>query len=684
MGKEKRPIEVDDLYKIGAVEDPRISPDGRWVAYVRVTLDKMENGYKRNIWLSAVDGGEPRQLTRSGKDSQPRWSPDGRKLAFVSARGDRPQVYLLPVAEPGGEARALTDARTGAVTPDWSPDGQQIAYLSPSTAEERAKEDAGEKPEPPADKLAGKHQKERLEEEERKRLDPLFVWRVPYREGTSYLDGRYAQVYVIPVAEGLSEEESKPRRLTNMDTNYQPPRWSRDGKLIYTGRQRDVSQDEPFRDNVLVSLRVDDGTEQILTDDSHTCYSPLPSPDGHHIAFARIPREGGSLTESVTRLAVMPVGGGDVRDLNLELDRSLGSVDWAPDSEALIFSAGDNGIAPVYRVGVAGGVVETLLSGPFLAGSVNVGPDGGLAYVVNRADDPCELYYLSAGDPEPRQMTRFNRDFLDEVIVQPVQEMRFQSPSGVEIQGWYILPVGYEEGQKYPLALNIHGGPHVMWSSHEPTMFHEWQFHAAKGYVAFFCNPRGGDGYGEAFLRALHKAWGDVAFEDIMAGVDTLLQKGFVDEKRMAVTGGSYGGYMTAWVVGHTDRFAAAVSQRGVYNLISFYGTSDVPTLISSEFDAHPWEDHELLWKHSPLAYAHQIKTPLLIIHSENDFRVPIEQGEQLFAFVRRSGGTVEMVRYPRDGHELSRSGEPEHRVSRLTRMVEWFDRYCMPDANQE
>ena len=160
-----------------------------------------------------------------------------------------------------------------------------------------------------------------------------------------------------------------------------------------------------------------------------------------------------------------------------------------------------------------------------------------------------------------------------------------------------------------------------------------------------------------------------------MAGVDTLLEKGFVDEQRMAVTGGSYGGYMTAWVVGHTDRFAAAVSQRGVYNLISFYGTSDVPTLISSEFDVHPWEDHELLWKHSPLAYAHQIKTPLLIIHSENDFRVPIEQGEQLFAFVRRSGGTVELVRYPRDGHELSRSGEPEHRVSRLTRMVNWFDR---------
>lgn len=178
-------------------------------------------------------------------------------------------------------------------------------------------------------------------------------------------------------------------------------------------------------------------------------------------------------------------------------------------------------------------------------------------------------------------------------------------------------------------------------------------------------------------MKALHAAWGDVAYKDVMAGVDTLLQKGFVDESRMAVTGGSYGGYMTAWIVGHTDRFVSAVSQRGVYNLISFYGTSDIPSLISGEFDVEPWEDHEFLWKHSPVAYAHNIKTPLLLIHSENDFRVPIEQAEQLFAFVRRSGGTVKMLRFPRDGHELSRSGEPLHRVSRLKHMVAWFDTYC-------
>jgi dipeptidyl aminopeptidase/acylaminoacyl peptidase len=211
-------------------------------------------------------------------------------------------------------------------------------------------------------------------------------------------------------------------------------------------------------------------------------------------------------------------------------------------------------------------------------------------------------------------------------------------------------------------------------------MFHEWQSHAASGYVVFYCNPRGGDGYGEDFRQALHADWGKVAFDDIMSGVDVLLEKGFADKGRMAVTGGSYGGYMTAWIVGHTDRFVSAVTQRGVYNLISFYGTTDVPDLITSDFDVEVWEDPDLLWKHSPLAYAQNIKTPLLIIHSENDYRVPIEQAEQLFAFVRRNGGTVKMLRYPRDGHELSRSGEPEHRVSRLTEMIAWFDKYCKSD----
>jgi dipeptidyl aminopeptidase/acylaminoacyl peptidase len=678
---QKRPIAVDDLYNIVNAEDPRISPDGKWVAYVRVTVDKAGNDYNRTIWVCPVDGGQAVQLTRGGKDSQPRWSPDSTTLAFVSVRDDKPQIYLLPVGAPGGEARALTNMLNGAAAPRWSPDGRHIAFLSSMNADEREREDAGEEEESPRDKLEGKHRKERREEDEKKRHDPYVVWRIPYRAGTAFLGDRFAQIYVIPVAENLEKDEAKPRRLTNLDANYEAVEWSPDGQYLYTARTGDIHADEPWRSSGIYRIALGEGTEELLSDESFANYAPLPSPDGKWIAYGRRPRNVPGETEAIVRLSVMPSSGGEAVDLNMQLDRSVVAYDWSPDGSAIIFSAGDSGDGPIYRVTVGGGEVETMLSGMFETMELTVGPDGSVAYTASTPANPGELYRQSPGNTDIVQLTELNRKFLDEVLVQDVHEMRFRNPQGEELQGWYILPVGYEEGRKYPLALNIHGGPHFMWGPSARTMFHEWQFHAAQGYVVFFCNPRGSEGYGEAFLRALHAAWGDVAFMDIMSGVDELLAKGFVDEARMAITGGSYGGYMTAWVVGHTQRFAAAVSQRGVYNLASFYGTSDIPRLISSEFEVEPWENYELLWEHSPLAYAHRIKTPLLIIHAENDYRVPIEQAEQFFAFVRRSGGTVELVRYPRDGHEMSRSGEPEHRVSRLTRMVDWFDRYCKPEG---
>lgn len=402
---------------------------------------------------------------------------------------------------------------------------------------------------------------------------------------------------------------------------------------------------------------------------------PLVSPDGEWIAYVRIPVE--RMAETQNRLTVLPAAGGEPRDLTIEMDRAPNEYRWTPDSKVLIFTAASWGNVEIYRVDVASGEVEKIIAGQMETQYIDVGPEGGVAYVASTPLSPPELFWHGPGAGESTQLTEANTGFLEDVIVQETHEMRFTGPDGKQLQGWYILPVGYEEGQQAPLAFNIHGGPHVMWSPATRSMWHEWQFHAARGYVVFYINPRGAGGYGQEFLSDLHAAWGDVAFDDLMAGVDVLLEKGFVDEERMAVTGGSYGGYMTAWIVGHTDRFKSAVTQRGVYNLVSFYGTCDVPMLVSSEYDVEPWEDPDLLWEHSPLAYAQNVKTPLLIVHSENDFRVPIEQGEQLFAFVRRATDTpVKLLRYPRDGHELSRSGEPKHRISRLTEMIEWFDEY--------
>jgi dipeptidyl aminopeptidase/acylaminoacyl peptidase len=674
----RRPITAEDLYRISTVEDPRISPDGNWIAYVHVTLDKLENGYKRNVWLAPTGAGEPLQLTRGGQDSQPRWSPDSKMLAFVSARNKKSQVYLLRVGEPGGEARQLTHMPNGASSPAWSPDGTRIAFLAGVNAAERDREDRGEEDLAPTDKLDAEQREARKERDEQKRWDPRVVSRIPYRTGTSFLDDRFLQIYVTPVAEGLDGNEEKPRRLTSVDANHEQLQWTPDGQFILTGRMANPADDEPWRKNVLFRIRVDSGATEQLTDDTFASHNPTPSPDGRWIALTRLPGE--LLAERVTRLAVMPTSGGEPRDLNLELDRPVVDFRWEGDSNAILFNAQNRGNIEIYRVAPAGGQAQKIIAGAMHAEALDVGKDGSVAFTASTPLNPSELYYRPNGG-EARQVTQVNKNYLDEVIVQPTHELRFTSPGGQEIQGWYILPVGYEQGTTYPLAFNIHGGPHVMWGPSMRSMWHEWQFHAARGYVVFFCNPRGSNGYGESFARALHAAWGNVAFADLMSGIDTLLEKGFVDSKRMAVTGGSYGGYMTAWIVSHTDRFAAAVSQRGVYNLLTEFSTSDIPSFIEDELGVTAWQDPTALWQHSPLAHAHNIKTPLLIIHSENDFRVPIAEAEQLFTFVRRAGGTVQMVRYPRDGHEMTRSGEPEHRVSSLTHMIEWFDKYCRQEG---
>lgn len=676
MANNKRPITVDDLYNITTIEDPRISPDGQWIAYVHMTVDRFDNGYKRNLWLVPTVGGQPIQITRGDKDSQPRWSPDSTTLAFVSNRNKKAQIYLLRVTSPGGEVRQLTKMAQGAQNFAWSPDGTQIAFLSPSNAKERAREDRGEEPPDPADPLEARHREERDEQDETQRFDPRIIERIPYREGTAYRDGRHDQIYVI----SATDERAKPRRLTNVEADYDSPTWTADGQHILSARDPYPERDLPHWRTSLYRINVQTGDEEKLTGDGFADAAPLASPDGQWIAYLRAPEL--PLAESITRLTVLPAAGGEPRDLNMTLDRGVddGSIRWTADSGALVFTAGSEGNTEIYRVNITSGDVEKLVAGTFEATAIDLASDGGIAYAASTPANPSELMWWPANSSQSQQMTQANTEFLDSVIVQDVHELWFDSPSGTRLQGWYLLPVGYEEGKTYPLAFNIHGGPYAMWGASTRSMWHEWQFHAASGYAVFYSNPRGAAGYGEGFQKSLHAAWGDVAYPDLMAGVDAVIDLGFVDTARMAVTGGSYGGYMTAWIVGHTDRFAAAVTQRGVYNLISFYGATDIPQFLVEQYDARPTEDPTRLWQQSPIAYADNITTPLLIIHSENDFRVPITDADQLFSFIKLRGGTVKYIRFPRDGHELSRSGEPAHRVSRLQHMVDWFDQYCKPE----
>ncbi len=652
---EKRLITPEDLIHIHYLEDPQIHPTGLYTVYVQQKPSLAENTYHNNLFAVSLADGQLHQLTYSNRDSSPRWSPDGRRLAFISARGGTPQLYVLPFGEPGGEACAWTQHINGVSAPAWSPDGQQIAYLGRLNAAEREAEANGSAAAATA-------------EEKKKFFDPLIISRIPYRDGTTYHDDRHAQIYVIAAQPGAA-----PRRLTNADASYTQPIWSPDGRTLYTTRAAHPGADEYWRYANIFAIDVASGAEKALLPGEHTVYDLDISPDGVYLSFNRR-----SSTDTISQFefTLMHLPTGEMRVLNRDIDRPIGPYRWIA-ADTMIAAAATEGRSVLYRI-TTDGRADVWLDEEHHITGLSARHD---EVVISASThlNPGELLHYDA-QRRCRALTHANDAFLASVQVQPAEDLWFNSPYG-RIQGWIMLPPGYEKGRRYPLALNIHGGPQFMWGRHERTLWHEWQAHAAQGYVVFYCNPRGSEGYGNAFNHALQHNWGELVMEDIMAGVDAAIATGTVDPERMAITGGSFGGFATVWIIAHTQRFKAAVTQRGVYNLISFYSTTDIPTFAQTQFDLLPWENHEALWQKSPLAHSPNIQTPLLIIHSENDFRVSIEQAEQLFAWLHRMGKIVRMVRFPREGHELTRSGEPAHRIRSLQEMIDWWNAYIQPSA---
>lgn len=672
-------LTVDDLYELAWIENVSVSPDGRHVAFVQVSVDRIHNRYRRTIYLAPVAGGPPRRFSSGGRDRQPCWSPDGSRLAFVSAREDeREQIFVIRAD--GGEAQLLTAMPNGASDPAWSPDGTRLAFLSAMNEEERRREDAGELPPPPADAWEIRRAREQRKHDEELRNDPRVVTKLPYRSGTSFFDDRRRHIYLVDVPPGdIDPPLPRPRRLTDGDLHHAAPAWMPDGASLLTTATRDPEADSLFAYYDVLRVPVEPGGRpQPLTEAGFSYFDPRPSPDGSLIAFRRLNEQ--RILADGSRVAIIPAGGGEPHDLTAHTDLNVERFRWQPDGQGVLFCAGWHGDAHVYAIGLPDTPTyqrgETLVGGRRIVSDFDVGPDGTIAFVAGSPENPCELF-IRTPDGQERQVTQLNARLLESRVVVPIEELRYSAPDGRTVQGWVLYPPDFEEGRQYPLAVHIHGGPHTMWGPGFRSMWHEWQVAAASGYIVFFCNPRGSDGYGEQWRDAIHGRWGEADAPDIHAGIDTLIARGHVDPARIAVTGGSYGGYMTTWLIGHSDRFVCAVAARGVYNLLTQHSTSDAHELIEIEFDGYPWELYEELWDHSPLAHAHKINTPLLLLHSELDFRVPISEAEQLFAILRRQKKVVELVRYPREGHELTRSGEPKHRADHMRRTLAWFDRYC-------
>jgi dipeptidyl aminopeptidase/acylaminoacyl peptidase len=340
-----------------------------------------------------------------------------------------------------------------------------------------------------------------------------------------------------------------------------------------------------------------------------------------------------------------------------------------------MFTAGVHGTVPIYRVQLSNGQIRQVVSGERGVLSFDVSDDA-LIYVVTAPANPAELYIAGINGGDERTLTQLNEPWLATVRVQPHEGFYYRSFDDRRIQGWLIRPAQDSAGRKYPLAVEIHGGPHAMWGPGEPTMWHEFQLLAANGYFVLYTNPRGSDGYGFEFRSAIERAWGEGPMLDVLTAVDTVVQRGSVDEGRMVVAGGSYAGYLTAYLVGHDDRFKAAVAQRGVYDLATFFGEGNAWRLVPWEFDAYPWEDPDIMRSESPITYAPEIRTPLLIMHSDRDLRTGVSQSEMLYRTLKVLKKPVEYVRYPREGHDLSRSGEPRLRIDRLLRILEFFQRH--------
>lgn len=636
----------EDVYDLAAAGDPRLSPDGRTVAFVVTRVDRTENSYRSAIYLAPTDRSRPPRPLTSGerRDEAPRWSPDGSQLAFVSDRGGKAmQLYVLPIA--GGEARRLTDLKEDVREPVWSPDGMRLAFSS-------------RVPDPLYE-----------EEDERRRLPHRFKRLAFKLDNEGWTGDRRRQIFVVR-ADGSSE----PAQLTHGDFESSNPSWSPDGSSIVFCSARDPEWDLTTVVDLYV-VPAGGGEPVKFTRSDGACASPAWSPDGSLIAFLYTP---GVFDEPRHgQLAVLPAEGGGVRLLSSALDRNCAPYppirEPAWDRDAIVFAVEDGGNNCLYRASAGGAGCERLVDHKLhVTGYDSRG--GNVVYTASGATTFPELYLDGTTFTGLSEPLRTRRE-----LPEP-ERFTAESADGTEVEGWIVRPVEFEEGRSYPVLLNIHGGPFTQYGPH---FFDEFQVFAGAGYVVVYSNPRGSSGYGEAWGRAIRgpveggPGWGTVDYEDLMAVIDEALQRfTFCDAERVGVLGGSYGGFMTSWIVGHTDRFRAACSERAVNNFVAEAGSSDIGPWFKAYVGAHWFEDPETHRRISPATYAPDITTPLLILHSEDDLRCPVVNAEELFSILRILGREVEFVRFPREGHELSRSGSPQHRVTRFEVILDWFDRH--------
>jgi dipeptidyl aminopeptidase/acylaminoacyl peptidase len=723
---QKRNLTEKDLFDFVWIGDPQISPDGARVAFVRVTVNEKKEGYDTSIWTVSTDGNDqPHQLTSGKHDSTPRWSPDGKLLVFLRAtekdgKPEPPQLYMLALA--GGDSFAFTDLPKGAGGPKWSPDGKTIVFSSSTNPDDLTKQEKKKRKEeedkkigatssPAAAASPDKRKKQdaqplpspspyKSDSESEHESDIHVITRAVYRsDDEGYLDLKHPEhLWVVPVPHS-AEEKVQPKQITFGRFNEGNPLWAKDSARIYFTSLR---VDEPYYDLPKTELYSipQNGAEvsKITTFDMDVGELSL-SPDGKQIAFVASTAQPVNSYSQPDLWVCDLVSEAKPRNLTAAFDYDFGSgvfgdnapprsgggsiPVWMPDGKSLIDVYGKEGRTILARFDASSGSATDLTNGNQAVVRFRVSRDAArIVYTISTATRLNELFTINNAGRDLRQLTHLNDKLFSQLNLTEPEEISYQSFDGKKIQAWVQKPAEFDPGKKYPLILDIHGGPHAAYGY---IFEHEFQWMAAKGYVVLYPNPRGSTTYGQDFGNIIQYHYPGDDYKDLMLGVDEVIKRGYVDDKKLGVTGGSGGGLLTNWIVGQTNRFAAAVAQRDIASWPDWWYSADFTLFQPTWFKAPPFRDEQDFKARSPITYIKNVQTPMMFILGEKDYRTPSGAGgEQMFRALKFRKIPTAMVMFPDETHELSRSGQPWHRVERLQHIVGWFDRWLMGVAKPE
>ncbi|MBT8262503.1 MAG: S9 family peptidase [Bacteroidia bacterium] len=653
----QKKFEYLDVFQLEYTGDPQISPDGNYVVYRRTGFDIMKDRSKGNLWLLSTDERKiHHKLTNfDGNERQARWSPSGDRIAYVRNTDNGSEIFVY-WTDSGASAK-LTQLENSPSSISWSPDGTKIAFTMKVNAKAPV---IAKMPAKPKDAKWAKA--------------PRITDRLKHEsDGSGYIKPGFTHIFTIPAEGGSS------RQLTSKDRNHSGNlSWSPDGLKIFFSSNLNEDWEYDFRNTEIYAINTETLQYETLTERPGPDSSPKVSPDGQYIAS--IGFEDKVQTYQTRKIELMDSRGGNKQILSKNLDRSAQNIQWANDSKGLYFMYKDKGLTKLAYINLNGKVTDiadnvggTTLGRPYSSGSFSVSKNGKIAYTISSSDRPADVAIISKGQKNQKKLTGVNDDLLDYRMLGSVAEIWYKSSfDGRDLHGYLVYPSDYDVQKKYPLLVENHGGPILNYGPHFSA---EMQLYAAAGYVVFYPNPRGSTSYGEEFGNLLFNNYPGQDYNDVMDGVDELVKQGKVDEEQLYVTGGSAGGIMTAWIVGKTDRFRAAVVAKPVINWISktlvadnYYGYAN------SRYPGQPWENFEGYWKFSPLSLVGNIETPTMVMVGMNDLRTPPSEAKQLYHALKLRKIETVLVEIPEASHGIA--ARPSNLITKIAHTLAWFEKY--------